>query len=88
MARGTYQKLRELLPVEAISSKKIYAALCCHTRSPGYLRLLKVNTHRLMPGGKQKGKVTAEDAAFARKKLEACQKSRPRHQKVLVTSTS
>lgn len=79
LAKGTYQTLRELLPAEAISNKKLYSALCCHTRSPGYLQLLRTNAIRLAPGGAKSERVTHEESQFAVERLKACKRSKRRY---------
>lgn len=79
LAKGTYQTLRELLPAEAISNKKLYSALCCHTRSPGYLQLLRTNAVRLAPGGEKADRVTLEESQFAVERLKASKRGKRRY---------
>ena len=70
LAVGTYQDLRALIPAETMSSKKLYAALCCHTRSPDYLRCLRKGQIRLAPGGIKRDVVTASEYALAQQMLK------------------
>lgn len=65
MAKGTYQMLREKLPKDAISNKKLYAALCCHSHSPAYLKAICSNVTRLAPGGVPSGRVSVEEAKYS-----------------------
>jgi sRNA-binding protein len=70
LAVGTYHDLRALIPMSAMTSKKLYAALCCHTRSPEYLRCLRKGQIRLAPGGIKRNVVSQAEYDLAQEMLK------------------
>lgn len=82
LAKGTYPVLRNLIPKDKISSKVLYAALCCHARSPEYLKCLRKGQIRLAPGGVKAGVVSAEEYAHAQSMLKKQQQKAERSLKI------
>ena len=70
MAKSTYTVLRNLIPANKLSAKKIYSALCFHARSPIYLQKLTANNVRIAPGGTKAEFVTEAEAARAKQMLQ------------------
>lgn len=68
-SKEIYREIREALPSEVVTSRKLYEAIGYHVRSVSYMLKLRPNAVRYNINGKRDGVVTEEESRFALKQL-------------------
>lgn len=69
LAKSIYNQIRQVIPRELMSSRKIYDSLGFHVQSIRYLMRLKAGDSRFNIQGQREGKVSPKEEAHARKML-------------------
>lgn len=69
LSKSIYHQIRAVLPIELMSSRKLYDAIGFHVKSVRYLMRLKAGDSRFNIKGQREGKVSSADETYARKAL-------------------
>ena len=69
LSKNFYNQLRDIIPLEMLSSKRLNAAIKHHVKSPRYLLQMRVGEHRYGVNGKTEGRVNKFEADYAKKEL-------------------
>jgi len=91
-SKEIYREMREALPTEVISSRKLYAAIGYHVRSVSYLLKMRPNARRYNIKGKVDGFVSEQESKFSLQQLLSYHaeymRDRRRRQKKMVTANN
>lgn len=69
LSKKIYDQLRGVISPKAVSSRDLYNAVGFHVNSIKYLKRMYPGVERLNLWGKSDGKVTAQEAQYAKQKL-------------------
>lgn len=69
LSKLMYHQIKEALPENYLSARRLYEAIGWHCRSVSYLTKIKVGDSRWNIHGKREGKVSQSEAEYAQKQL-------------------
>ena len=90
LSKEIYREIREALPQDVISSRKLYDAIGYHVRSVSYLLKMRPNASRYNIHGKKDGVVSEAESKYALKQLLSYHadymRDRRKRQKKMITA--